>query len=71
MDSGLCSLQFTQHVDDPLIVGSKQPYGVLEEQHERCVDDAVGQLVGVGLDKVKGDRIRLFQRLPQILDAMF
>lgn len=45
----MCSVCFTQHVDDPFIVSSKQPYGVFEEKHERRVDHAVGQLVGVGL----------------------
>lgn len=40
---------FTQHVDDPLVVRRKQPDGVFEQQHERRVDHAVGQLVGVGL----------------------
>lgn len=49
----MCCVCFTQHVDDPFIVSSKQPYGVFKEQHERCVDHAVGQLVGVRLQEDK------------------
>lgn len=41
----------TQHVDDSFIVGRKKANGVFEQQHEGCVDHAVGQLVGVGLRK--------------------
>lgn len=43
----------TQQVDDPLVVGGKQPYGVFEEQHERRVDHPVGQLVRAGLSETK------------------
>lgn len=39
----------TEHVDDPFVVRRKQAYGVFKQQHEGCVDHAVGQLVGVGL----------------------
>ncbi len=41
----------TQHVDDPFVVSSKQPYGVFKQQHEGCVDHSIGQLVGVRLKK--------------------
>lgn len=39
----------TQQVDDALVVGSEESDGVFEEQHEGCVDDSVGQLVGINL----------------------
>lgn len=42
---------FTQKVDDPFVVGSEQPYGVFEEQHEGRVYHTVGQLVRIGLGK--------------------
>lgn len=59
---------FTQHVDDPFIVSSKQPYGVFEQQHESCVDHPVGQLVGVGLkERKKGETMRLDQDFTHIL----
>lgn len=50
----------TQHVDDALVVRSKQPYGVFEEQHEGGVDHAVAQLVGVGLDTQEEARTSTF-----------
>lgn len=56
MDSGMCSVWFTQHVDDPFVVSSKQPYGVFKKQHERCVDHAVGQLIGVRLEERQEER---------------
>lgn len=39
----------TQQVDDAFVISSKEPDGVFEEEHEGCVDDSVGQLVGVDL----------------------
>ena len=45
-------MRFTQHVDHSLVVSSKQPYGVFKQQHERCVDHSVGQLVRVGLEEM-------------------
>lgn len=44
---------FTQHVYDPFVVSSKQPYGVFKQQHESCVDHPIGQLVGVRLEEKK------------------
>lgn len=39
----------TQQVDDAFVISSKEPDGVFEEEHEGCVDDSVGQLVGIDL----------------------
>lgn len=39
----------TQEVDDALVVRRKESDCVFEEEHEGCVDDAVGQFIGVDL----------------------
>ena len=61
-------VRFTQHVDHPLVVGSKQPYGVFKQQHECCVDHSVGQLVRVRLrrwrQKKSENRVETSPRRP-------
>lgn len=41
----------TQEVDDALVVGSKQPDCVLEEEHEGGVDHTVGEFIRIHLQK--------------------
>lgn len=44
-------MSFTQEVDDALVVGRKQPDGVLEEEHEGGVDHTVGEFIRIHLQK--------------------
>lgn len=39
----------TKQVDDAFIIGSKEPDGVFEEEHEGRIDDSISQLVGIDL----------------------
>lgn len=40
---------FTEQVDDPFIVGSKQPDGVFKQEHEGGIDDSICELVCIYL----------------------
>lgn len=44
--SGSC---LTKQVDDSLVISSKEPDGVFEEEHEGCIDDSISQLIGIDL----------------------
>lgn len=45
-----CEASFTQQVDYPLIVSCKKPDWVFEEEHEGCVNNPIGELIGIDLD---------------------
>lgn len=55
----LTGFSFTQEVDDALIVGSKQPDCILEEEHEGGVDHTVGEFIRIHLqERQKWERLK-------------
>lgn len=43
--------QLTEQVDDPFVVGSKQPDGIFKQEHEGGINDSIREFVRIYLLK--------------------